>query len=65
SKEEVGMLIEAIQKEKAQLRARGERASKLKIAQVMLRNGEPMEKIKLYTGLSNEASAKLKKSGQQ
>ncbi len=69
SKEEVSMLIEAIQKEKAQIRALGERTGvqkgKMKIAQVMLSNGEPIEKIKLYTGLSNEAIVKLQKSLQQ
>lgn len=66
---EVSMLIEAIQKEKAQLRARGERTgvqkSKLEIARTMLHNGEPVEKIKLYTGLSHDAIAKLIKAQRQ
>lgn len=62
---EVSMLIEALQKEKTQLRSRGERASKLKIARAMLHNGEPVEKIKLYTGLSHDAIAKLIKAQRQ
>ena len=66
SQKEVSMLIEAIQKEKAQIRAQGERVGtrkrNLKIAQTMLQNGALVEKIKLYTGLSNEVIAKLKKT---
>jgi predicted transposase/invertase (TIGR01784 family) len=73
SKQEVSMLIEAIQKEKAQIRAQGERAGKrkgafkkgLEVAKSMLFNGESIEKIKLYTGLSDEALAKLQKSLRQ
>ncbi len=77
SKQEVSMLIEAIQKEKAQIRAQGEKVGekrgekrgwqrgRLETARLMLHNGEAIEKIKLYTGLSDEALVKLQKSLRQ
>jgi len=62
-KEEVNMLIESIRKEKAQLREGGRREGKregrLKIARLMLQRGEPVEKIKLYTELSEAAIRNL------
>ncbi|MGH7456861.1 MAG: hypothetical protein ACRENG_36260 [bacterium] len=62
-RQEVSMLIEAIQKEKKQLRESGKREGKregrLKIARLMLQSGEPIEKIKRYTGLSDVTIRKL------
>jgi len=58
---EVNMLINAIREEKKQLREQGELAKGLKVAKIMLRNGEPVEKIKLYTGLSEEQIRELQK----
>jgi len=58
-KEEVNMLIESIRKEKAQLRKGGKREGKLEIARLMLQNGEPVEKIKCYTGVSDAALQKF------
>jgi predicted transposase/invertase (TIGR01784 family) len=72
-KKEVNMLIEAIRKEKAQIREKGKREGRqegrqegkklkgLEIAKLMLANGEPISKIKLYTGLTEEVVIKLKK----
>jgi len=58
-KEEVNMLIESIRKEKTQLRKggkrEGKREGKLEIAKLMLLDGEPVEKIKRYTGISDAA----------
>ncbi len=57
------MLIEAIQKEKKQIRESGKREGKregrLDIARMMFRSGEPIEKIKRYTGLSDVTIRKL------
>jgi predicted transposase YdaD len=70
------MLIEAIRKEKAQIREKGKREGRregkqegqklkgLEIARLMLANGEPIAKIKLYTGLSEEVIIKLKEEMQ-
>lgn len=66
------MLIEAIRKEKTQIREKGKREGKkegermkgLEIARLMLMNGEPIEKIKLYTGFSDEVIIKLKEEMQ-
>lgn len=69
SKQEVSMLIEAIQKEKAQIRAQGEKTGekniKVKMAELMLRHGEHPKKVKLYTGLSDAALSKLQKTLRQ
>lgn len=62
------MLIEAIRKEKTQIRKKGRQEGRqegqklkgLKIAKLMLANGEPIAKIKLYTGLAEEVIVKLK-----
>ncbi len=62
------MLINAIKREKKQLREegiaigmeRGMEKTMNKIAKLMLANGEPMEKIVQYTGLSAQAIRKLK-----
>jgi predicted transposase/invertase (TIGR01784 family) len=70
---EVNMLINAIKREKKQLYHQGMEKGKLtqqmKMAQLMLENGEPIEKIKRYTGLSVEAIKNLKvtmqKNGRQ
>lgn len=67
-KKEVNMLIEAIRKEKTQIREKGKKEGKkegkrmkgLEIAKLMLANGEPIAKIKLYTGLAEEVIVKLK-----
>jgi len=62
-RQEVSMLIEAIQKEKKQIRESGKREGKregrLDIARMMFRSGEPIEKIKRYTGLSDVTIRKL------
>jgi len=63
---EVNMLENAIREEKKQIREQGwkdgladgksvgEVKGRLEVAKMMLQNGEPLEKIKLYTGLSEE-----------
>lgn len=60
---EVTMLENAIRKEKKQIREQGWKDGKsegmLEVAKIMLQNGEPIEKIKLYTGLSEEQIRKL------
>ncbi len=73
SPKEVNMMINAIKREKKQLReegitigmekgmAKGKSMKGLEMAKLMLENGEPMEKIKRYTGLSVEVIKKLKK----
>ncbi len=61
------MLIESIKKEKAQLRKegwregqrKGERKRQLKTARLMLQKGESVEKVKLYTELSETAIRNL------
>jgi predicted transposase/invertase (TIGR01784 family) len=58
-RQEVSMLIEAIQKEKKQIRESGKREGRLDIARLMFRSGEPIEKIKRYTGLSETTIRKL------
>jgi predicted transposase/invertase (TIGR01784 family) len=66
---EVNMLENAIRKEKKQIReqgwvdgkSEGEKEGKLKVAKMMLQNGEPIEKIRLYTGLSDEQIRELQK----
>ncbi len=75
-KKEVNMLIEAIRKEKAQIREKGKREGKregkqegqklkgLEIARLMLANGEPIAKIKLYTGLAEKVIVRLKEEMQ-
>jgi predicted transposase/invertase (TIGR01784 family) len=74
---EVNMLINAIKKEKKQLYDQGKKEGKkegkalqrAEFAKLMLSNGEPLEKIKYYTGLSLEALKKLesgeRKNGRQ
>ncbi len=70
SKAEVGMLIEAIQKEKSQIRAQGKREGKregkkegkLEIARAMLQNGESVDQIARYTGLAEATLLKLQKA---
>lgn len=74
---EVNMLINAIKKEKKQIYDRGKKEGReegkkdgkalqrLEFAKLMLANGEPLEKIKLYTGLTAEVLKKLKADGQK
>ncbi len=57
---EVNMLITAIKREKKQLYNRGLKKGKMEIARLMLESGEPLEKIKRYTGFSAETIRKLK-----
>ncbi len=64
SKEELSMLIEAIQKEKKQLRALGKKEGKLEIARTMVKNGVPLAQIANYTGLSKAALLKIQKERQ-
>jgi predicted transposase/invertase (TIGR01784 family) len=59
------MLIEAIQKEKTQLRESGKKEGRLEVARMMLRSGEPIEKIKRYTGLSDVTIRKLQQKLQE
>jgi len=67
------MLIEAIQKEKKQIRESGRRQGKregkregrLDIARLMFRSGESIEKIKRYTGLSDATIRKLQRKLQE
>jgi predicted transposase/invertase (TIGR01784 family) len=54
---EVNMLINAIREEKRQIREQ----KGLEVAKIMLQDGEPVEKIKRYTGLSEEQIRKLQK----
>ena len=53
------MLENAIRKEKKQLHEQGELMKGLEVAKIMLQDGEPIEKIKRYTGLSEEQIRKL------
>ncbi len=50
------MLENAIREEKRKIREDGwkdgKSVGKVEVAKMMLQNGEPLEKIKLYTGLS-------------
>jgi predicted transposase/invertase (TIGR01784 family) len=76
-RQEVSMLIEAIQKEKKQLRESGKREGRkegrkegkkegrLDVARMMLRSGEPIEKIKRYTGLSDVTIRKVQQKLQE
>jgi predicted transposase/invertase (TIGR01784 family) len=64
-RQEVSMLIEAIQKEKTQLRESGKKEGRLEVARMMLRSGEPIEKIKRYTGLSDVTIRKLQQKLQE
>jgi len=58
------MLVNAIKREKKQMYNRGMRKGKaarsMELAGLMLSNGEPLEKIARYTGLSTAAIQKLK-----
>lgn len=70
---EVNMLINAIKKERKQLRnegiaigmekgmEKGKVLQRMEFAKLMLERGEPLEKIKGYTGLSIEAIKKIRK----
>jgi hypothetical protein len=60
-RQEVSMLLEAIQKEKKQIHEHGKREGRLDIARLMFRSGEPVEKIKRYTGLSDAAIRQLQR----
>ncbi len=72
SNEEFSMLLEAIQKEKNQIRARGKqqgkregkREGKLEIARMMLESGEPLTQVARYTGLDKAALLKIQKTRQ-
>lgn len=65
--EESPMLLESIRREKAQLRNAGKREGKRegmtlqqrRIAQIMLQNGEPLDKVMRYTDLSEGAILRL------
>lgn len=54
------MLDEAIKKEKKKFYNQGMEKGMEKIARLLLARGEPLEKIKSYTGLSADAIKKLK-----
>ena len=54
------MLDEAIKKEKKKFYHQGLEKGMEKIARLMLARGEPLEKIKSYTGLSADAIKRLK-----
>jgi len=62
-RKEVNMMIEAIKKEKRQLRQQGVKQGvkqgMTKVAKSMLVSGEPVEKIRRYTGLSTETIREL------
>ncbi len=58
---EVNMLENAIRAEKKQIREDGKSEGMLEVAKIMLQDGEPIEKIKRYTGLSEEQIRKLQK----
>jgi len=59
------MLENAIREEKRKIREDGwkdgKSVGKVEVAKLMLRNGEPLEKIKLYTGLSEEQICEAQK----
>ncbi len=58
---EVNMWENVIRAEKKQIREDGKSEGMLEVAKTMLQNGEPVEKIRLYTGLSDEQIRKLQK----
>ena len=66
---EVNILENAIRKEKRQIREQGKMEGKVEgrveVAKMMLLNGEPVEKVKLYTGLSEEQIRDLQKDLQK
>jgi len=66
---EVNMYVEAIKRERQQMYNKGIRKGMEKIAGSMLANGEAIEKIQRYTGLSEAAIKKLmtarKKNGRE
>jgi len=55
------MLIESIRKEKTQLRKDGRREGQLEAARLMLERGELVEKVKLYTELSEAVIRNLQR----
>ncbi len=52
-------LAEARLEARLEARRAGERECNLRVARLMLQNGEPIAKIKLYTGLPDEALRSL------
>jgi predicted transposase/invertase (TIGR01784 family) len=62
---EVNMLENAIREEKKQIREQGRMEGWREVAKMMLQNGEPIEKIKLYTRLSEEQILELQKDLQK
>jgi len=62
---EVNMLVNAIKREKKQMYNQGLEKGMEKIARMMIASGEPIEKIRRYTGLSTVAIQKLKANGQK